>query len=93
MIDALGWVLFGWIIGVLTFIIYGAIRAVGSDGWDDSNITNWLRLLSHAVMHPEDFGKMWYVNPDGSPNNRPFWYISEDELETVVNTRPMEEQE
>jgi hypothetical protein len=75
--------LFGVFVGLFVFIGYVAYRAMRSDGWDDSNITNVLRLLSHVALHPEDFGKMQYK--DGS---RPFWYISEDEFEDVVMTRP-----
>ena len=76
----------GFLIGVLFFIFYGAYRATRSRGWDDSNITNWLRLLSHCFLHPEDFGRMQYE--DGT---YPFWYINKDELSEVVKTRPKNE--
>jgi hypothetical protein len=75
--------LFGVFVGLFVFIGYVAYRAMRSDGWDDSNLCNVLRLLSHVALHPEDFGKMQYK--DGQ---RPFWYISEDEFEDVVMTRP-----
>jgi hypothetical protein len=74
----------GWVVGLLTLIGYGAFRALGDDGWDDSNLLNWIRLLSHVVMHPSDFGKMVYAGTD----ERPFWYLSEDEFQGVVKSRP-----
>lgn len=82
----------GFIAGVFALLGYVVWRMLRSDGWDQSNITNALRLLSHVAMHPEDFGKMWYVVRRGDdtlvPVKRPFWYIEEDEIETVVNSRP-----
>lgn len=93
--------LLGLLLGLLTFIGYGAHRAVGSAGWDDSNILNWLRLLSHVVMHPEDFAHMYYLSGndwyvvDGSGRRlpdkdyRPFDYISKDEFsENFPESRP-----
>jgi hypothetical protein len=75
---------------MLGFILY---RMMTNDGWDDSNITNALRLLSHVTIHSEDFGKMWYLkwNDDHShlvPDKRPFWYVERDEFDGVVRTRP-----
>jgi len=78
----------GFAIGVLFLIGYGAKRALGSPGWDDSNVTNFLRLLSHVFLHPEDFGKMWYLDTDGNAVKKPFSYINKDELSEVVDTRP-----
>jgi hypothetical protein len=82
----------GIILGAFLLVGYICSRMVGSDGWDDSNITNALRLLSHVTLHPEDFGKMYYlVGFDGESahiDRRPFWYVSEDEFEGVVKTRP-----
>lgn len=75
--------LFGVFVGLFLFIGYVAYRALRSDGWDDSNLTNVMRLISHVALHPEDFGKMTYA--DGS---YPFWYINRDEFEGVVKTRP-----
>ena len=83
---ALAFILVGlscFVLGALGLLAYILKRMMGNDGWDDSNITNALRLLSHVVLHPEDFGKMQY--PNGS---YPFWYISKDELSEVVKTRP-----
>lgn len=69
--------------GILVLLAYILMRMMRNPGWDDSNITNALRLLSHVALHPEDFGKMTY--PDGK---RPFWYVSKDELSEVVDSRP-----
>jgi hypothetical protein len=73
----------GFILGVFVLLAYMIKRMLGSNGWDNSNITNALRLVSHVVAHPEDFGKMQYK--DGT---KPFWYISKDEFSEVVRTRP-----
>ena len=81
-------ILLGFILGVLSFIGYGAWRALRSDGWDDSNLLNWLRLLSHVYIHPEDFPKMWYVDHRGELVSRPFHYLENDELQGVVRSRP-----
>lgn len=80
----------GIVLGAFLLIAYICSRMVGSDGWDDSNITNALRLLSHVTLHPEDFGKMHYPHEsaDGLLGERPFWYIDKDELSEVVKTRP-----
>lgn len=72
-----------FILGALAAIGYILWRMMRNEGWDDSNITNALRLLAHVALHSEDFGKMRY--PDG---NRPFWYVDKDELSEVVDTRP-----
>lgn len=81
----------GFVMGVITFCGYLLYRMMKNEGWDDSNITNALRLLSHVTLHPHDFGKMWYVREiDGMrvAASRPFWYVSFDELSEVVGTRP-----
>lgn len=87
----------GFVIGIVTIIGYGAYRAVNSDGWDDSNVLNWLRLLSHCFIHPEDFGKMYYLDEweiealiDARYDpQKAFPYISKDEFsENFPNSRP-----
>ncbi len=86
----------GTVFGLLLLIGYGAYRAVNSDGWDDSNVLNWIRLFSHIVVHPEDFALLWYVEERSGvlvASRRPFWYISEDEFETVVDSRPAEHEQ
>lgn len=93
----LGLILF--LAGALGLVLYMTIRMLKSDGWDDSNLLNGLRLLSHVAMHPEDFGKMFYLTEDqrkllknnGHNPERPFWYVSEDEFESVVKSRPDQE--
>lgn len=80
----------GFLLGVFVLLGYILKRMMGNKGWDDSNITNALRLLSHVTLHPEDFGKMWYLTEMGLPTKRPFWYVDRDELSEVVETRPDE---
>ena len=93
----------GFILGVFSLLGYMVWRMLRSDGWDDSNITNALRVLSHVVLHPEDFGRMFYLREVqqsergatpvqfGGLNimylRRPFWYINKDEITEVVKTR------
>jgi hypothetical protein len=87
---------FAFVCGMFAMLGYILWRMMRNDGWDDSNITNALRLLSHVTLHSEDFGKMYYLTQDQRDTlidnkeliSRPFWYISEDELEGVVRTRP-----
>ena len=78
----------GFLFGIFFFIGFGAYRALSDPEWDDSNITNFLRLLAHVFLHPGDFGKMYYIDTYGNKYRRPFWYISKDELSKVVDTRP-----
>ena len=101
MFTTAGLVIIGLILFVAGFIgavLFIVLRMMKNDGWDDSNMTNGLRLLSHTSIHSEDFGKMFYLTEDQLKlleNNghdmsdaRPFWYVSEDEFEGVVKTRP-----
>jgi len=92
--------MFGFIAGIVALLGYMIWRMMRNDGWDDSNITNALRLLSHVVLHPEDFGKMYYLTSEqygklilagidpAEEFKRPFWYVSKDELSEVVKSRP-----
>lgn len=85
-----------FVAGAVAVLFYMISRMVGSDGWDDSNITNALRLLSHAVLHPEDFVRMYYLTDEeiallkenGHTLRNPFWYLPLDEISEVVKTRP-----
>lgn len=91
-----------FVAGIVTFLAYLLYRMMSNPGWDDSNITNALRLLTHVALHPEDFGKMYYLSSEqvlviktnsiytDKDLRRPFWYVSEDELSEVVKTRPAE---
>ena len=74
----------GVIIGffLLPLIIFLRARRVG--GWDNSNMTNILRVLAHLATHPRDFIIMQYPNGD-----RPFWYLDKDEFSEVVKSRPL----
>lgn len=86
--------------GITLLLGYLVMRMMRNEDWDDSNITNALRLLSHVTLHPEDFGKMYYLTDVqleilrstqtayDDPLKRPFWYVDKDELSEVVRTRP-----
>lgn len=92
----------GFVTGVFTLLGYMIWRLMRNAEWDDSNITNALRLLSHVVLHPNDFGKMHYISPHDLERiaeylparaeilkqKRPFWYVNKDELSEVVKSRP-----
>lgn len=94
--------LLGFFLGVFVLLGYMIRRMMQNEEWDDSNATNAIRLISHVVLHPEDFGKMYYIpqsamkllarfgyNPDRDLK-RPFWYVDKDELSEVVDSRPEE---
>lgn len=76
-------VLTGLFIGffLIQIIIFLRARRVG--GWDNSNMTNILRVLAHLATHPDDFLKFEYPN-----GKKPFWYLDKDEFGEVVETRP-----
>jgi len=79
-------ILFGlamFILGIICFPLILFLRARKDDNWDDSNMTNIIRLVAHIATHPGDFGKMQYE--DGT---KPFWYLDKDEFSDVVKTRP-----
>jgi len=90
----------GLVLGVMSLLGYMIWRLMRNAEWDDSNITNALRLLSHVVLHPGDFGRMYYLSDRALQTlfearemaainfHRPFWYINKDELSEVVKTRP-----
>lgn len=96
--ETLGLVILGFILynaGIVSAIFYILWRMMRSIG-DDSNITNALRLLSQATIHPEDFGRMYYLTQaqmallrnNGHNPDRPGWYVDKDEFKGVVKTRP-----
>lgn len=99
MLTTVGLVILGFILyiaGAISLLLYMISRMVGSDGWDDSNMTNALRLIVHIVLHPEDCVKMFYLTNeqlellksyDHDPK-KPFWYLPFDEITEVVKTRP-----
>jgi len=80
--------IFGMLVGVVLLLGFILYRMMSNEGWDDSNITNAIRLLAHVTLHAEDFGKMWYITKHEVPYKRPFYYVSKDELSEVVDTRP-----
>ena len=76
-------VLTGLFIGLFLIPIIIFLRARRVGGWDNSNMTNILRLLAHLATHPDDFLKFEYPN-----GKKPFWYLNKDEFGEVVETRP-----
>jgi hypothetical protein len=76
-----------FVLGIISFPFLAFLRARSDREWDDSNITNMIRLLSHVIAHPSDFAKMQY--PDGK---KPFWYLDKDEFADIVNSRPNKKQ-
>ena len=78
--------------GVTLLLSYMVTRMLRSDGWDRSNVTNALRLISHMVMHPEDFAHMYYTKRNAQyarfATRKAFPYVNQDELSEVVDTRP-----
>jgi hypothetical protein len=79
-------VLFGFamfILGILFCPVVLFLRARKDDSWDNSNMTNIIRVVAHIATHPSDFAKMQFE--DGT---KPFWYLNKDEFADVVKTRP-----
>ena len=87
-----------FISGAFALLGYMILRMLRSSSWDDSNMTNALRLIAHMVVHPNDFAKMYYLTTEeinllsnnGHEPRSPFWYLNKDELSEVVKTRPSE---
>lgn len=73
------------ILGVLLCPIVIFLRARKCEGWDNSNMTNIIRVFAHLATHPDDFSRFQYG--DGK---KPFWYLSGDEFTDIVKTRPNE---
>ena len=90
MIESLACVL----LGVLLTLGYASWRMMRADGWDKSNMTNPIRVLSHIVMHAGDLAFMYYAVRDPYNYNeliatrKAFPYIGQDEISEVVQTRP-----
>lgn len=74
-----------FVLGVFSFPFLLFLRARRDDHWDDSNMANMIRLVSHIATHPSDFAKMQYE--DGK---KPFWYLDKDEFADIVDSRPNE---
>lgn len=81
----------GMVTGVIAFIAYGAYRAVNSPGWDDSNVLNFIRVLSFVFIHTGKFGSLYNLTDEqveklidfGWSNidqQKPFYYINKDEF-------------
>ena len=94
----------GMATGLLLFIGLATYRAVTSGEFDDSNITNWLRMVAHLILHPGDFAFAWYAkrvtlyDKEGKlqivrvATRRVGWYVNKDELSDVVDVRPRPEE-
>lgn len=92
--------LFSFIAGVVCLLGYMIRRMMSNRGWDKSNATNALRLLSHVVLHPTDFFHLYYLTAEqvtkvlhDNPSwglKQPFWYVKLDELAEVVKSRPVD---
>lgn len=87
----------GFSIGVFGLLGYMLKRLMSNLEWDDSNITNALRLLSQVVLHPQDFLRLYYMTDAQlaqfielyeSLPKQPFWFVKLDELSEVVKSRP-----
>jgi len=90
-------VVVSFIAGMCSLLGYILYRMMKHPQWDDSNVTNALRLLSHVTLHPTDFKRMYYLSPiqvarlfdDPTVSViQPFWYVDKDEFAGVVRTRP-----
>ena len=89
-----------FICGVFALLGYMLWRIMDNPNMDDSNINNAERILSHVVLHPHDFSKMYYLTDAqimrlkttqtayDDELQRPFWYADKDEFSEVVQTRP-----
>lgn len=75
--------IFSFILGVLCCPLIIFIRARRCKNWDNSNMFNIYRVISHLAAHPDDFGKMYYKN-----GKKPFWYIDKDEFSDILKNRP-----
>lgn len=76
------------ILGVFLCPIVIFLRARKCNQWDDSNMTNIIRVFAHLAAHPDDFARFQYE--DGT---KPFWYLSGDEFTDIVKTRPNKKDE
>ena len=88
-----------FMLGIFTLFGYMIYRCM-KNMTDKSNMTNAMRLLNHVVLHPQDFGKMYYLTSEqygklvilgidpAEDFQRPSWYEDQDEFEGVVKTRP-----
>lgn len=89
-------VILSFFAGAFILFAYMVKRMIDGKGWDRSNMTNAMRLISHTVVHPDDFVKMYYLTDEelavlkdaGFEPDMPFWYLPHDELSEVTKTRP-----
>jgi len=87
----------GFAIGIFSLLGYMMWRLMSNLDWDKSNMTNALRVISHLVLHPNDFFRMYYMTDEelrvfmeifGKEPDRPLWYVRFDEITDIVKSRP-----
>ena len=85
-----------WFFGLLSLPIIGMWRSIRSEGWDDSNILNWLRMFSLLVLYPSSFAGLYRLTDEevdilmdnGYDPVEPFDFIRKDEFsENFPKTR------
>jgi len=54
----------GFVVGVTGLLGYMIWRLMSNLEWDDSNMTNALRIVSHIVLHPNDFFRLYYMTDE-----------------------------
>lgn len=82
--------------GMLVLVGFGCYRSVTSEGWDDSNILNWIRLFTLLCIHPKRFVGLFRLSEKqiqilkdaGEEPLEPFDFIRKDEFaENFPKTR------
>ena len=74
-------------LGIFVFLLGCAARATRADGYDDTNMFNWLRVFFAVVIHPGDASKYHYCDKSGQSIRKVF-DVGGDELSDVSNCRP-----
>ena len=76
------------VLGMVVLVGFGCYRGVTSDGWDNSNILNWIRLFSLLCVHPVRFAGLFRLSKKqleilkkaGEEPLEPFKFIRGDEF-------------
>lgn len=80
----------GFAVGIIAYIGYASWRATRTDGWDDSNMLNSIRLNSATAIHPDwfvglyrltDAHKIVLIREFGQLPKEPLAFIGKDEFE------------
>jgi hypothetical protein len=77
-----------WFFGLLSLPMIGMYRSIRSEGWDDSNVLNWLRMFSLLVLYPSSFAGLYRLSDDeydyltmkGFEPVEPFDFMRKDEF-------------